>query len=246
MSLDQLLGLFVQYGYAILFVTILLDNAGLPIPGELFLLLFGALARNDELNIAGGLAVAAAAALGGDSIGYWLGRLTGDRMLRVYCRLTLGSRACVTRAVAYYVRYGAATAIVGRFVMGVRAFLPSLAGSARMPYQRFLLADGLGALLWSAVFLVGGYSFGWRLERIEHGYRAGARVLIGTLAVILALYLVVKLARRRRHGAVTIRERALARVAAAFRDARSRETTCPSQPHARSLATLATLERRVP
>lgn len=227
MSPDQLLSLFVQYGYVIVFVTILLDNAGLPIPGELLLVLFGALARNGELNFAGGLAVAAAAALAGDSFGYWLGRLTGDRMLRAYCRLTLGSGACVSRAVAYYRHHGKATAIVGRFAMGVRAFLPSLAGSARMPYHRFLLADGLGAVLWSAVFLLAGYSVGWRLEEVKQGYRAGSRVLIGTLAVSFALYLLVKLVRRWRHGSATLRERAVARVTAALRASGNRPAASP-------------------
>lgn len=214
MSVDQLLSLFVQFGYGIVFVAILLDNAGLPIPGELLLVLFGALARNGELDLAGGLAVAAVAAVGGDSIGYWLGRLSGDRMLRAYCRLTLGSGACVRRAVAYYHHYGKATAIFGRFVMGVRAFLPPLAGSAGMPYRWFLLFDGLGALLWSGLFLGAGYSFGWQLAWAQEGYRTGSRVVIGTLALILGLYVLVKLVRRRHHGPGTLRERTLARVAA--------------------------------
>lgn len=235
LSPDQILSLFVQYGYTILFVTILLDNAGLPIPGELLLVLFGAVARNSELSVTGGLAVGAAAALAGDSIGYWLGRLTGDRMLRAYCRLMFGSGACVTRAVAYYRHYGKATAIVGRFVMGVRAFLPSLAGSARMPYHRFLLADGLGAVLWSAVFLVAGYSVGWRLEPLEQGYRAGSRMVIGTLAVSFALYLFIKLVRRRRHGPGTFRERAVVRVAAALGASGNRPAARPGERSAPEL-----------
>jgi len=76
--IDTLLGLFVQYGYAIVFVAILLDNAGLPIPGELLLLLFGALARNGDGSAVLGLLLASVAAVAGDSVGYWLGRLSGE------------------------------------------------------------------------------------------------------------------------------------------------------------------------
>ncbi len=216
MSVDQFLGLFVSYGYGIVFVAILLDRAGLPIPGELPLLLFGALARNGELDLAGGLAVAAVAAVGGDSVGFWLGRLSADRVLRAYCRLTLGSSACVRRAVAYHRCYGKAAAIGGRFAMGVQAFLPPLAGSARMPYGWFLFFDGLGALLWSSVFLVAGYSIGWQLTSAQESYRPGSRVIIGTLALVLVLYILVKLVRRQRHGAGTLRERTYARVAASL------------------------------
>lgn len=217
MSVDALLGLFVQYGYGILFAAILLDNAGLPIPGELLLLLFGAVARTGDLDLGVGLLVASLAAVGGDSIGYWLGRLTGDRVLRTYCRATLGSGACVRRAVGHYETYGNATVIIGRFVMGVRAFLAPLAGSAGMPFGRFLLFDVLGAVLWSSLFVVAGYSFGWRLESLDEGYRTGATVVGGALAIGLATYLFAKLVRRWRHGPAGLRERALARAARVFR-----------------------------
>lgn len=213
MSVEALLGLFVQYGYGILFAAILLDNAGLPIPGELLLLMLGALGRTGDLSLGLGLLVASAAAVSGDSIGYWLGRLTGDRILRTYCRVTLASGACVRRAVGHYATYGNATVIVGRFVMGVRAFLSPLAGSAGMPFGRFLVFDILGATLWSSLFVAIGYAFGWQLESVDAGYRTGATALLGALAIGLALYLAVKLARRRHHGSAAFRERALGRVA---------------------------------
>lgn len=212
MSLDALPGLFVQYGYGIVFTAILLDNAGLPIPGELLLLVFGAGARSGDLDLGLGLLVAWAAALSGDIVGYWLGRLTGDRVLRTYCRMTLGSGACVRRAVGYYDRYGSTTVIVGRFVMGVRAFLSPLAGSAGMPFHRFLLFDSLGALLWSGLFLALGYGFGWRPESFRDGYRAGATVLLSVVGAGVGTYALIKLFRRWRHGPASFREGMVARV----------------------------------
>lgn len=231
MSVDALLGLFVQHGYGIVFAAILLDNAGLPIPGELLLLMFGALARDGHLDLGAGLLVASAAALGGDSAGYWLGRLAGDRVIQTYCRAALGSGACVQRAVSYYQNHGTATVIVGRFVMGVRAFLPPLAGSAGMSFRRFLLLDSLGALLWSGLFLMLGYTFGWRLDAVRDGYRAGSTAFLGVVVAGLSAYLLVKLFRRWRHGPASLREGMVARVVDAIRLPQRRGLTA-SPPNA--------------
>lgn len=244
MSIDLALSLFVQYGYWIVFAAILLDNAGLPIPGELLLLLFGALARYGHLDAGLGLVVASAAAMSGDSIGYWLGRLTGDRALRTYCRVTLGSGMCVPKALAYYHRYGNATVIVGRFVMGVRAFLSPLAGSAGMPFGRFLLFDSIGALLWSGFFIFLGYSVGGRLEWLHEGYRAGSLVLVGALGVGFGAYLLLKLVRREGHGPAFLGEPMVSHALAAFRR-RQRPAVSLISPAVEALAGDETAHRAV-
>jgi membrane protein DedA with SNARE-associated domain len=201
MSPDFLLDLFVQYGYWIIFLGILLDNAGLPLPGELFLLAFGALARTGEVDLGFGLALAFLAAVSGDNIGYWMGRLGGQRLLHVYCHVTLGSSRCVRDAVAFYRLRGPVTVVFGRFVMGVRAFLAPLAGSVRMPYLRFLAFDILGAATWAGAFVLSGYALGWQLQGIEHGYRTGAKLLTFALGAAFVVYIALKLRRRWQHGA---------------------------------------------
>jgi membrane protein DedA with SNARE-associated domain len=215
MSPDFLLDLFVQYGYWIIFLGILLDNAGLPLPGELFLLAFGALARTGEVDLGFGLALAFLAAVSGDNIGYWMGRLGGQRLLHVYCHVTLGSSRCVRDAVAFYRLRGPVTVVFGRFVMGVRAFLAPLAGSVRMPYLRFLAFDILGAATWAGAFVLSGYALGWQLQGIEHGYRTGAKLLTLALGAAFVVYIALKLRRRWRHGAAapttTVRMRGGAR-----------------------------------
>jgi membrane protein DedA with SNARE-associated domain len=95
MNFESVLSLFIQYGYWIVFAGILLDNAGLPLPGELLLLTFGALARTGHVDPVLGMVVAVVAAMSGDSVGYWLGRLGGEHLLQTYCRLTLGSGKCL-------------------------------------------------------------------------------------------------------------------------------------------------------
>jgi membrane protein DedA with SNARE-associated domain len=210
--IDLPLSLFALHGYAIVFVAILLDNAGLPIPGELLLLIFGVLARNGDLDPMLGLLTASAAAMSGDGIGYWLGRLSGERVLHTYCWLTLGSGKCVRKAVDYYRLHGRATVIFGRFVIGVRAFLSPLAGSAGLPFAEFLLFDALGALTWSGLFIALGYGLGWGPERVHASYRIVSMALLTMVGVALVAYVVVKLTRRRRHGVASLGARGIARV----------------------------------
>jgi membrane protein DedA with SNARE-associated domain len=212
-SFELLVSLFIQYGYWIVFVGILLDNAGLPLPGELLLLSFGALARTGHVDLGLGILVAAAAAMSGDSVGYWLGRLGGERLIHTYCRVTLGSGKCVQKAVAFYYSHGKMAVVFGRFVMGVRAFLFPLAGSVRMPYSRFLLFDSVGALVWAGLFILAGYSVGWQ---VHDRYRAASMIVAGTLGAGVAGYFLTKLYRRWRHGPASLRRRLIARVGKAL------------------------------
>lgn len=217
MGAEFLLALFIQYGYWLVFAGILLDNAGLPIPGELVLMAFGALVRTGHVDAGLGLLVATTAAMSGDSAAYWIGRLGGDRLLDTYCRVTLGSGKCVRRATAFYRLHGSAAVVLGRFVIGVRAFLFPLAGAARMPYSRFLLFDGVGALIWVGVFILAGYSIGGRVEAIYSEYRTGAMILAGALGAAFGVYLVMKLYRRWRRGPASFRGRTIARVETSLR-----------------------------
>lgn len=180
MSSESLLGLFAVYGYGIVFVAILLDNAGLPIPGELLLLAFGGLARGGELDLFAGLTVATAAALLGDSVGYWGGRCG--------CHYFLPTRVTQERLAP-----GPITVVFGRFVVGARLFCAPLAGCSRMPFPRFLLMDGLGCLLWAGSFIVIGYLAG---DHLVSGRGFIALALAGLAAAWLIVTLNRLLARR--------------------------------------------------
>ena len=159
-GISEILSLLIRHGYLLIFLLVFLDNAGVPLPGEPSLFAFGFLARTGHLDLGLGVVAASIGAMTGDHMSYWLGRLGGQRILRAYCRMTLGSGDCAGKAMAYYHRWGPATVLVGRFVMGFRAFLMPLAGSAQMPYGTFLLFDFLGALLWSSIYIVVGYTLG--------------------------------------------------------------------------------------
>jgi membrane protein DedA with SNARE-associated domain len=182
---ELLLGLFVAYGYWIVFTAILLDNAGLPIPGELLLLTFGVLAKAGHLDPLMGLAVAATAAMAGDSVGYWVGRLGGSRVLARFGRRS-------PRFVP-----GHASVVFGRFVVGVRVLMAPLAGVTRMPFPRFLAFDALGCLVWAGAFILIGYASGLKLEVLQEGLRLLSGTFQVLIAAALATWAVVRLARRR-------------------------------------------------
>lgn len=201
MDFSWLLSLFIQQGYLLVFLAVFLDNAGLPLPGELVLLAFGFLARTGHLDVGWGLIVASLGAMAGDHVSYWLGRLGGFQILQTYCRLTLGSGQCVQKAVVFYHRFGRIAVILGRFVMGLRAFVVLLAGSARVPYGQFLLFDAVGAVVWSTLFIGLGYVLGNHTERFSQWFR-GSVILLGlAVGIVFVAYLAVKRWKRSRYEA---------------------------------------------
>ena len=190
MTAEILIGLFVAYGYWIVFTAILLDNAGLPIPGELLLLAFGVLAKDGQLDPILGLAVAASAAIAGDSLGYWIGRLGGERVVA-----RLGQRPRF--------RPGDVSVVFGRFVIGARVLLAPLAGLTRMPFGRFLVFDSVGCLVWAGAFILIGYASGLRLEVMQQGLRVVSVAAQSLIVAALAAWAISRFVKRRAAATVT-------------------------------------------
>src|SRR5574337_373117 len=127
--------------------------------------------------------------------------LGGDRLPRLYCRMTLGSAQCVQKTHEHFTRRGGGlTVAFARFVVGIRAFAAPMAGATRMAYPHFLVYDALGALLWATLAATAGYFFGSHWERLLVGYRwSYGFILLGVLLVALG-YVLMKSLRRRRYG----------------------------------------------
>jgi membrane protein DedA with SNARE-associated domain len=185
LTAELLMGLFIAYGYWIVFTAILLDNAGLPIPGELLLLAFGMVAKDGHLDPLLGLAVAALAALAGDSLGYWIGRLGGQRFL-----------ARAGRQPRF--KPGQLSLVFGRFVVGARVLLAPLAGVTRMPFPRFLAFDAIGCFVWAGLFILIGYASGLRLEALQQGLQMVTVTAQVVLAAAVAAWLLTRLVALRR------------------------------------------------
>lgn len=196
----ELLPLVRQFGYSLVFGGALLDFLGLPIPAEIVLLLAGALAAGGEMSLPGVAVAGAAGALAADHLWYVVGRRRGVRLLRLYCRLSLGSAQCVARTEDLLQRVGPASLLAGKFLIGVRAFAAPLAGASRIPYARYLVFNGLGTLVWASVASGVGFVFGRQIGALTAGVQQLTRAaVLGVLAAVL-VYVAWKGARRLRHG----------------------------------------------
>lgn len=153
LSLEAILDFAQHYGYWAVFIGILLENIGLPIPGETVTLAGGFLAGNDQLNYWVVLADAILGASIGGNIGYWIGRYGGWPLLLNAGRLV---RVQETQLVKLRDQFGenAAKAVFGgRFVALLRVFASPLAGIVQMPYAQFLFYNTLGAAVWASVMV---------------------------------------------------------------------------------------------
>ncbi len=139
-----------QLGYPVLFGLVLGESAGLPVPGETALLTAGVLAGAGRLSLPRVIAVAIAAAVTGDTLGYWLGRRGGRAALTHRGPFAAGRAHALERGERFFDRHGAKTVFLARFVPGVRVVAAVLAGASAMPWPRFAVYNVSGAFVWAA------------------------------------------------------------------------------------------------
>ena len=167
-------------------------------PGPLFLLAAGALAATGKLGVAPALGLAVAACVLADWIWYEAGRLRGDKVLHLIHRFALDPNAADKRAKEIFARYGPPILVLCKFVPGVDAVAPPLAGTSGTSRIRFLSLETTGATLYSGVYAGLGYVFNHDLERAAaYAGRAGT-VLAGLVLAGILTYAVRKLVREYR------------------------------------------------
>lgn len=154
-----------RYGYLLLFGCVLAEQLGLPLPSAPMLLAAGALAGTSRMNLAIALLLPIIAAVVSDALWYELGRHRGIKLLNWLCRVSLEPDSCVHKTQARFERRGEWALVVAKFIPGLNAMAPPLAGVSRMPWPRFAFFDGLGALLWASVYIGIGYIFSNQIER---------------------------------------------------------------------------------
>jgi len=198
LSLEQAADFLIRHGYALLFGWVLLEQMGLPIPAVPLLIAAGALAGAGKMNLTFAVALAFIAVILADLFWYALGRYRGGRILKLLCRISLEPDSCVRRTENLFIRHGAHSLLVAKFVPGLNTAAPSLAGIFRMPVRRFMIFDSLGGFFWVATFAGLGFTFSDRLEQIAaHALRWGGW-LVAVLAGSLAAYVLWKYIQRRR------------------------------------------------
>ena len=154
------LAFFVHYVYAILFLWVLMEQLGVPVPSIPLLLTAGTLIATHKLSASLALADVLAACLIADTVWFLLGRRYGNAVLKLLCRLSLEASTCVTKTEGYFTRRGPVTLLFAKFIPGLSTLAAPIAGQTGMPVSRFLLWDLAGSFIWAEVYLLGGRFFG--------------------------------------------------------------------------------------
>lgn len=187
-----------NYGYLAVGGFVLLEDFGVPVPGETILILAAVYAGAGRLNIVAVGAVATVAAVIGDNIGFAIGHFGGRPLVSRFGRYVLLTSERVDTATAFFERHGGKIVVIARFIEGLRQANGIIAGIARMHWLRFLAFNALGAALWAGTWTTVGYVSGSHIDAV---YRVVKRyevyALIAAAALILA-YVTRRLLRRRR------------------------------------------------
>jgi len=186
---DLLRTALVDYGYWAVAAALLLENAGVPVPGETVLLLASFLAYSERnLQLGWIIAAGTAAATVGDNLGYRIGYSGGRPLLERHQRFFHVSDAALARGEKLFRDYGAATILFARFVFGMRIIAGPLAGVLRMPWKKFVIFNVIGAALWVTVISLVGYSFGSRWNLLMH-FMKRFDLALGAAFVVIAVIL---------------------------------------------------------
>ena len=180
-------GLVHHYGLAALFLIVMLESGGVPLPGETALVAAGVFASRGKLDILAVVVVAAAAAIIGDNLGYWIGRTGGRGLLERSRLLSRWSDRVLPWAEEFFHRHGAKTIFIGRFFSVLRVTAAWMAGVSRMHWWRFFLWNAAGGICWAVLVGLVAYFAGEAVANaISHYGLIGGGALVALVLAGLA------------------------------------------------------------
>jgi membrane protein DedA with SNARE-associated domain len=192
-SLQLIEHYMLLYGYWAIFFGVMLENAGLPLPGETILLIGGYFASTGKFHFGLVILIAAIGAVTGDNIGFAIGHHFGRSVLLKIGRFFFLTPKRFEHMEKYFERHGNKTILVARFITGLRVFAALLAGASRMPWRTFFIYNVSGAILWSVVITTLGYLFGQSLPLLVKWVgRSGTILLISAVVIGVIVWRIQK------------------------------------------------------
>jgi membrane protein DedA with SNARE-associated domain/rhodanese-related sulfurtransferase len=188
----QMFNLVAHYGLVLVFVNILLEQLGLPIPGVPTLVVAGALVTDGRLSGPGIFVVTLLACALADGAWYIAGRLYGYRVMRLLCRISLSPDSCVRRSEEQFRRWGPLAIVLGKFVPGLSTIMSPMAGAIRFNAWSFALFEGLGSIIWAAVFIGAGIVFRRQIDWLIAEIVGLGEVALAVIVVLVAVYIAFK------------------------------------------------------
>ena len=167
--MSDVLAVVAEHGEILLFLYVLADQLGVPIPAAPVLMAAGGLAAASRLSLPGAVGLGVLATLVADLVWYAIGRSRGARVLGLLCRVSLEPDSCVRRTEEVFLRHGVRFLLFAKFVPGLGTVGPPLAGMVGVGVLRFSLYSAMGAFFWAGAWMVLGYGAGQAVERVVAG-----------------------------------------------------------------------------
>jgi membrane protein DedA with SNARE-associated domain len=183
----DILTLIGRYGYLVVFLGVMAESSGIPLPGETILIASGALVHHGTLNPGEALISGILGAIIGDQIGYWAGRKGGRAFVLRWGRYIFVTPERLGRAESFFDRHGGKAVFFARFVTGLRVFGALAAGTSRMPWRKFFLYNALGGATWVIAATSAGYFLWASIGVVEHWLGRGSLILAAAVVLVFAL-----------------------------------------------------------
>jgi membrane protein DedA with SNARE-associated domain/rhodanese-related sulfurtransferase len=188
--MEELIGLVSKHGLALIFINVLLQQVGLPVPVVPTLVVAGALAASGQISALAVLGVTVLASFIGDGLWFAGGRIYGRRVLSLLCRISLSPDSCVRQSEYHFERWGKAVLVISKFVPGLSAVTPPLAGAMHMGWPSFVVLNGIGVTLWAALPIGAGMLFREQVRDaitlVENYGSVAAALIVAALAAYIA------------------------------------------------------------
>ena len=191
--MNDLLPIIARHGYLLLTVFCFAEAVGLPVPAAIAIITAGAVAAYGKLHFYSVFGCAFVAMMVGDVLLYFIGRISGWRLLGVLCRLSANPETCILRSAEYFYRRGKQTLLFAKFIPGINTMSPPLAGSMNMHWNDFLLFDAIGAALYVGLYSTIGLVFSDALRDITRGLRSAGSAAEVVFFIALGAYVIYRI-----------------------------------------------------
>jgi membrane protein DedA with SNARE-associated domain len=188
----------IRHGYSVIFFWVLAEQAGIPLPSLPLLLTAGALSAEGKISFNILLALTFCGAFISDLMWYELGRRQGGRILNLLCRISLEPDSCVRNTENLFMKRGANSLLVSKFLPGLNTVAQPMAGIVRLSWARFLCYDICGTLFWATTILLIGRIFHHQVEDILGLLRRSGASMLETVVLLAAAWILFKYIQRRR------------------------------------------------
>jgi membrane protein DedA with SNARE-associated domain len=193
-----MLSLIGRYGYLIVFLGVMLEGVGIPLPGETVLITAGALAHRGSLTLWETMVVGSLGAVMGGQAGYCIGRFGGRPFVLRWGRYAFITSERLGRAESFFEQHGRKAVFFGRFIAGLRVFGALIAGMSRMSWGKFTVYSVLGGVVWATAVVALGYFLWASIGLVEHWIGRISLLLAAALVLVVVLRLSYRKATRTR------------------------------------------------